>query len=50
VTQWIEFVNTVQETALQYGNSSVPIIYGLDSVHGAHHSLPSCCPLLVHIR
>ncbi len=41
VTQWIEFVNTVQETALQYGNSSVPIIYGLDSVHGAHHSIAS---------
>ncbi|ELR17827.1 xylosidase [Acanthamoeba castellanii str. Neff] len=37
VTQWIEFVNTVQETALQYGNSSVPIIYGLDSVHGANY-------------
>jgi hypothetical protein len=34
VTQWIDFVNTVQQTAIQYGNSSVPIIYGLDSVHG----------------
>ncbi len=34
VTEWIDFVNTVQKIALQNGNSSIPIIYGLDSVHG----------------
>lgn len=37
VTQWIEFINTVQEIAIKEGNSSVPIIYGLDSVHGANY-------------
>jgi beta-glucosidase len=37
--RWLAFVNEIQQAALQYGNSSVPMIYGLDSVHGANYVL-----------
>eukprot|EP01113_Clastostelium_recurvatum_P003274 TRINITY_DN11422_c0_g1_i2.p1 TRINITY_DN11422_c0_g1~~TRINITY_DN11422_c0_g1_i2.p1 ORF type:complete len:775 (-),score=174.09 TRINITY_DN11422_c0_g1_i2:15-2036(-) len=34
-TQWINFITQLQTYALKYSNSSIPTIYGLDSVHGA---------------
>lgn len=33
VEEWREFIGTIQESALK--NQGIPIIYGLDSVHGA---------------
>jgi len=31
------FINQIKQLAKQYSNSSLPIIYGLDSVHGANY-------------
>lgn len=37
VTQWIEFTNTIQKIATGMDNSSVPILYYVDHVHGANY-------------
>jgi len=34
-SEWINFINQIQTINMKYSNSSIPIIYGLDSVHGA---------------
>ena len=35
--QWISFITELKQRAVEYSNSSLPIIYGLDSVHGANY-------------
>eukprot|EP01100_Stratorugosa_tubuloviscum_P014662 TRINITY_DN798_c0_g2_i1.p1 TRINITY_DN798_c0_g2~~TRINITY_DN798_c0_g2_i1.p1 ORF type:complete len:760 (+),score=331.53 TRINITY_DN798_c0_g2_i1:50-2329(+) len=34
--EWIEIITDIQSTSLEYGNQ-IPIIYGLDTVHGANY-------------
>ena len=36
VTQWNSIISDIQSVASQYG-TQIPIIYGLDSVHGANY-------------
>jgi beta-glucosidase len=35
--QWVEFTNIIQKIAVSQGNSSVPILYYVDHVHGANY-------------
>ena len=36
-TEWVQFQIQLQQICMQYSNSSIPMIYGLDSVHGANY-------------
>lgn len=38
VDQWREFVRTMQEYATEKKASGIPILYGIDSNHGANYS------------
>ena len=37
VQQWVQFQIELQQNAIKFSNKSIPIIYGLDSVHGANY-------------
>jgi beta-glucosidase len=37
VTEWLSFINQIQHIAMSSGDSKIPILYGLDSVHGANY-------------
>eukprot|EP00296_Roombia_truncata_P000006 JP435661.1.p1 GENE.JP435661.1~~JP435661.1.p1 ORF type:complete len:779 (+),score=357.63 JP435661.1:132-2339(+) len=37
VTEWITLINDIQEYVLGEGGMEVPMVYGLDSVHGANY-------------
>ena len=36
-TQWASFLTNIYNLAASYTNNSIPLIYGLDSVHGANY-------------
>eukprot|EP01121_Diplochlamys_sp_Union-15-3_P013409 TRINITY_DN4155_c0_g4_i1.p1 TRINITY_DN4155_c0_g4~~TRINITY_DN4155_c0_g4_i1.p1 ORF type:complete len:742 (+),score=152.75 TRINITY_DN4155_c0_g4_i1:117-2228(+) len=37
VTDWIAFLTQVQKIVMENSNSSTPMVYGIDSVHGANY-------------
>jgi beta-glucosidase len=36
ITEWIEMITTIQKIAMS-SNSRIPVLYGIDSVHGANY-------------
>jgi beta-glucosidase len=34
-TEWINFITQIQTINMKYSNASIPMLYGIDSIHGA---------------
>ncbi len=39
--QWHQIINAIQEVAAQNGDHKVPVLYGIDAIHGANYSFGS---------
>lgn len=39
--QWHYLINTIQEVAIDKGDHQIPVLYGIDAIHGANYTLGS---------